>query len=173
MENLFYALLLAIHNLILVIFAGGMLSVWLLTRYRPEFDQKALQAGDHLLERSMIAHPEGYLRGLILLGLTGGGMPLVHYLYHGQIREQTLISGAAFGAKLLLVALLLGVLIAWMVKVERPLSQVYPKTLRDPGAGVVKDYFLLAAQRTTWCWWGWVLSVLVLLTTPFVTYFQR
>jgi hypothetical protein len=172
MEPWLYAILLAVHNIVLVIFSGGMFSVWLLNRQRPEYDQTALHPGDHLLEKSMISHPQGYLRGLIMLALTGGGMPLVHYLYHGHIKPQTALSWTAFGLKMLLVTALFFVLMNWLKQAELPLVKVYAEAKTAPTPENLKRYFELAARRTQWCGWGSLLALLTLLVTPLVTYFQ-
>jgi hypothetical protein len=172
MEPWLYAGLLAVHNIVVVILSGGMFSVWLLNRQRAEYDQTVLHPGDHLLEKSMLSHPQGYLRGLIMLALTGGGMPLVHYLYHGHIKPQTAVSWAAFGLKGVLVTLLFVVLMRWATQVERPIGAVYAQAQSAPAPENLARYFDLNAQRTRWCLWGWVLALAVLLVTPVMTYFQ-
>ncbi|MEW6517364.1 MAG: hypothetical protein AB1439_10735 [candidate division FCPU426 bacterium] len=172
MEPWLYAALLAVHNLVLVIFGGGMFSVWLLNRKRSDYDRTSLHPGDHLLEASMIAHPDGYLRGLIMLALTGGGMPLVHFLYHGHIKPQTAVSWSAFGFKGVLVTVLFVVLIRWLKQVELPLGRAYAEAKAAPTPANCQRYFELSARRTRWCLWGWVVALLVLLVTPLVTFFQ-
>jgi hypothetical protein len=173
MEQLLYALLLAVHNLALVATGGGLFILWLLVRYRLRLPQQGLDNLDHGIEKNVFAHPQGYLRAVILLTLTGGGLPLVHYLYHGDIQPQTLVSLSAFGLKGVWVFGLVVALIRWLKSVELPLAGVYAEASRNPSAVNLKAYFTLAAAREAYLKQGWLWAMLILLTTPFVTYFQK
>ncbi len=161
MENVWYALLLAVHNLAQVIMAGGLF--WLLLLQRQRQPAGPTNGGfEHVLATASLVNPMLYLNLLVLLAVSGGGLTFVHILYHGRIRAQTLVSFSAFMLKMILVGLLAWVLMLWRVRVAAPLA-------RDPASANLQG---LLAARDRYVAAATILSGGILLVTPFVTYFQ-
>jgi hypothetical protein len=164
---------LAVHNLVLVVLAGGLYVMWSLGQERLGYARDRLETCDNIYEKNILAHPQGYLRGLILLALTGGGLPLVHYIYHGTIKTQTLVSWTAIGFKGILVLLLFIILWQWAIVLDPLITKAHHAIEQNPKPENVRTYFALAAGRTHWLKAGWLVALMILLITPFITYFQK
>lgn len=159
-ENILYALLLALHNIVLVLVAGGCFAVWQASLKIERLESLGA------LERTTIVNPRTYIQGLIVLGLTGMGMPLIHMLYHGDIKPQTAVSMSAFIIKMILVCFLLVVTFRWAIDTNKQTSSSSNSSSNKKNI----DFF---TRRRGYAQWGWIIAVLILVITPFITFFQE
>lgn len=173
LENLIYAGLLAIHNIALVILSGGLFFMTLAWQERLKAGSDLFLEWDNALENKTLKAYQLFMRALIGVTVTGFAFPITHVIFHGKTKEMSLVATSAFGLKMILMVFLVSVLLVWGIKLVKPLKLAFEKAKKVEGtdAHTMLTFNELKKQRLSIIKIGFILTVLILIVSPFLTFF--
>src|SRR3989304_6009058 len=99
-EQVIHSLLLALHNIALVGGAGAPFYNRNLVLNRGQYGPKLHYELDKVVEDTLQGNAPYCIAFIITLFATGIGMPLNHYLFHGELRPLHAVAYAALALKL-------------------------------------------------------------------------
>ncbi len=167
-ENIIYCVLLALHNLALVLCVAGPFYMGRIVAARGRLGKGLKYPADSLMEDVITSQPMLCWLALIVLFATGFGFPAVHLLFQGHIKEMSTVAWVAFGVKHALVLGIVGILFYGTFIINPKLKEMFAKFKEGEPADPQgeKDFFALRGVRKKWCDRCLVLGVLVLLVSP-------
>ena len=167
MEDVTYMILLAAHNVAAVACVAGPFYMARIVRARSRYEKRVIHSMDRLMEDVITTQPPICWAALIALVATGFAFPAVHLLFHGTIKNLTVVGWTALGIKLMAV-LGMGTIIYWGTFVFNPkLKELFARFPADgpSDAGVQQEFFALRGRRKYWCDRCWNLGVVVLIAS--------
>ncbi len=168
MENAIYCALLALHNLALVMCVAGPFYMGRMVAARGKHGKKLFYRLDSVVEDVITSQPMLCWLAIIVLFATGFGFPVVHLLFHGQMKEVSTVAVVALGVKLVFVLGIVGILFYGTSVINPKLKVLFAKFKEGEPADpeTEKQFFALRGVRKKWCDRCLVLGVLVLLVSP-------
>ena len=152
-ESIIHGVLLALHNLALVGCAAAPFYNRNLVNVRAQYGPKLHYELDKVVEDTLQGNAPYCIAFIITLFVTGIGMPLNYYLFHGVIRQTHAVALAALILKLLCVfgmtALMLNIFISINPRLKVLFSQFQHG--KAPDASQEKEFFTLRAKRKRLC----------------------
>jgi hypothetical protein len=107
---------------------------------------------------------------MVTLILTGIGMPLNYYFFHGALKPMHIVANAAFGVKLLFIAgmifIMMKIFFGINPRLRNLFSQFNPTSSPDPVNE--KEFFGLRAKRKALCEICLKFAVVVLVASAFL-----
>ncbi len=167
-ENTIYCVLLALHNLALVVCVAGPFYLGRMVAARGRQPKELIYSLDSVVEDVISSQPMLCWLVVIVLFATGFGFPVVHLLFHGQLKEVGAVGWVAFGVKHVLVLGLVGILFYGTFVINPKIKELFAKFEEGEPADpeTEKQFFALRGVRKKWCDRCLVLGVLVLLISP-------
>ncbi len=168
MENVLYCVLLALHNLALVMCVAGPFYMGRMVAARGKHGKKLFHRLDSVVEDVITSQPMLCWLAIIVLFATGFGFPVVHILFHGQIKQVSTVGWVAFGVKHAFVLGIVGILFYGTFIINPKLRELFARFKEGEPADpeTEKQFFALRGVRKKWCDRCLVLGVLVLLVSP-------
>ncbi|MEW6201252.1 MAG: hypothetical protein AB1546_04705 [bacterium] len=173
MEQAINSILLGLHNLALVVCVGGPYYMSRIVRARARYEKKIIYTMDKLEEDVITTQPAICMLAIFVLYATGIGMPLVHLLIHGRLKEMTTIAMAAFWMKQLLVLGMVAIQFYGAFYINPKIKEIFARFREGetPNPKDEKEFFTIRAIRRKWCDRCLVLGILVLIISPFIRWF--
>ncbi len=172
MENVIYCVLLAFHNLAMVMCVAGPFYMGRIVAARKKHGKKLIYSLDSVVEDVITSQPMLCWLAIIVLFATGFGFTAVHVLLHGQIKEVSTLTMAAFGVKHVFVVGIVAILFYGTFVINPKLKELFAKFKEGepPDPETEKEFFALRGVRKKWCDRCLVLGVLVLLLSPILRF---
>jgi hypothetical protein len=169
-ESIVHGVLLALHNLALVGCAAAPLYNRKLVGFRAQYGPRLHYELDKVVEDTLQSNAPYCMAFLLVLFVTGSGMPLNHYLFHGELRSMHLVAMIAMALKLIAV---FGVAIWGMriffglnPKLRERFARFEPGTAPDPAQE--QEFFRFRARRKALCDTCFWFAVAVLVFSGFI-----
>lgn len=172
MENVIYCVLLAFHNLALVMCVAGPFYMGRIVAARKKHGKKLIYSLDSVVEDVITSQPMLCWLAIIVLFATGFGFTAVHILLHGQLKQVSTLVMAAFGVKHVFVIGIVAILFYGTFVINPKLKVLFAKFKEGEPADpeTEKEFFALRGVRKKWCDRCLVLGVLVLLLSPILRF---
>jgi hypothetical protein len=172
MEPLIHSLLLAFHNIALVGCAAAPFYNRALVLQRAQYGPRLSYKLDKVVEDTLQGNAPWCMTFMTLLWLTGIGMPLNHYLYHGALRDLSTVAEIAITAKLASIVAMMSIMFIIFFRINPILRQLFAGFAEDatPSPDDEKRFFALRARRKKLCEICLVFAVLVLVSSAFIGY---
>ncbi len=172
LENVIYIVLLALHNLALVMCVAGPFYMGRIVAARKKHGKKLIYSLDSVVEDVITSQPMLCWLAIIVLFATGFGFTAVYFLLHDQVKATSTAVIVAFGVKHVFVLGIVGILFYGTFVINPKLKELFAKFKEgepvDPETD--KKFFALRGVRKKWCDRCLVLGVLVLLLSPILRF---
>ncbi|MCK4943643.1 MAG: hypothetical protein KAS65_08695 [Candidatus Aminicenantes bacterium] len=167
MENFIYMILNAFHNVAIIGCVAGPFYMARIVKKRSKYEKKIIYEMDRLMEDVITTQPLICWASLITLVTTGFGFPLIYVLFHGELKEMSIIGIIALGIKLLAVAGITVILYVGTFYYNPKLKELFARFQpeQNPDPEIMKQFFAIRALRKYWCDWCWRFGVLVLIAS--------
>jgi len=165
MENLIYLILLVLHNIALVGCAAAPFYNLRLVTIRGQYGKKLYYQLDKVVEDTIQGLEPFCWMFIIILAITGFGFPITYYMFHGQLKETSLISSIAFILKHIFVISMVGIASYITFFINPKIKEIFQKFSSDviPDEQLVNQFFGLRAKRKKLCKFCFVFALLVLI----------
>ena len=165
MEKALYIILLAIHNVALVICMAGPFYMARIVKERSKYEKRIIYDKDRLMEDVITTQPPICWLALIILVFTGFGFPAVHLLFHGTVHELSAVGWTALLLKHFFVAGIAAILYVGTFIFNPRLKELFAQFNpgESPDSKIEQEFFALRARRKYWCDRCWQLGVGVLI----------
>ncbi len=172
LENVIYIVLLAVHNLALVMCVAGPFYMGRIVAARGKHGKKLFYRLDSVVEDVITSQPMLCWLAIIVLFATGFGFTAVHIPFHGQLEQVSTLAMVAFGVKHVFVIGIVGILFYGTFIINPKLKELFAKFKEGEPADpeTEKKFFALRGVRKKWCDRCLVLGVLVLLVSPILRF---
>lgn len=170
MENLIHSLLLALHNIALVGCAAAPFYNRNLVLNRAQFGAKLHYELDKVVEDTLQGNAPYCIAFITTLFITGFGMPLNHYFFHGAFREVSTIVATAGIIKLFFVFGMVYIMAIIFLKINPQLKKIFSGFSKGvlPDATIEANFFKLRKRRKELCEICLVFVILVLISSAFL-----
>ncbi|MFH1320105.1 MAG: hypothetical protein ABII90_05555 [Bacteroidota bacterium] len=170
MENLIHSVLLALHNIALVGCAAAPFYNRNLVKNRAQYGPKLSYKLDKVVEDTLQGNAPYCLVFIITLFITGMGMPLNHYLFHGAIKEMHTVATIALIVKLAFVFGMVTIMAIIFLEINPQLSKIFVGFSEDgqPNSGKEGFFFKLRARRKKLCEICLYFAIIVLVSSAFL-----
>lgn len=170
MENLIHSILLALHNIALVGCAAAPFYNKNLVLRRGQYGAKLSYKLDKVVEDTLQGNAPYCILFIITLFVTGMGMPLNHYLFHGAFRELTTVATVSIIVKLVFVFGMVAIMINIFFKINPELTKLFATFSETelPDNEREKMFFSLRARRKKLCEICLYFAILVLVSSAFM-----
>ena len=152
-ENVFYSILLALHNIALVGCAAAPFYNLSLSLERAQYGQKLYFELDKVVEDTKQKNAPHCMVFVAVLFLTGVGIPLNHYAFHGAFKELHIIGLIAAALKLFCVFGMIIIMGKIFFRINPKLKEIFSTFKPDekPDVNIEKEFFTLRARRKALC----------------------
>ncbi len=170
MEQIINGVLLALHNIALVGCAAAPFYNRNLVKNRGQFGPKLSYKLDKVVEDTIQGNAPYCIFFIIILFVTGIGMPLNHYQFHGAFRELHTVSIIALVVKLVFVFGMVIIMIIIFFKINPELNKMFAgfSDENKPDHVTEKGFFKLRARRKYLCEICLYFAVIVLISSAFI-----
>jgi hypothetical protein len=169
-EQTFHSLLLALHNIALVGCAAAPFYNRALVVKRGQYGPKLHYELDKVVEDTLQGNAPYCIAFIITLVLTGIGMPLNYFAFHGTSRPLHLVALTALVVKLSFVFGMVVIMLAIFYRINPRLrllwAQFSPGTA--PNVAQESEFFRLRARRKALCETCLKFAVVVLVASAFL-----
>ena len=170
MEQIYHAVLLALHNIALVGCAAAPFYNANLVKSRGQYGPKLSFKLDKVVEDTIQGNKPYCIFFIITLFITGMAIPLNYYLFHGEFREMHNVSLIALIAKLVFVFGMVAIMVIIFVKINPELSKMFAgfSNENEPDPKTEAGFFKLRARRKYLCEICLVFAIMVLVSSAFL-----
>jgi hypothetical protein len=170
MEQIIHSVLLALHNIALVGCAAAPFYNANLVKSRGQYGPKLWYKLDKVVEDTLQGNAPYCVFFIIILFITGMGMPLNHYLFQGAFRELYTVSTIALVVKLAFVfgmVIIMGII---FLKINPELNKKFAgfSDENKPESETEAGFFKLRARRKYLCEICLVFAIMVLISSAFL-----
>ena len=171
-ENVFYSILLALHNIALVGCAAAPFYNRSLVLQRGQYGQKLYFELDKVVEDTLQKNAPYCVVFIAVLFLTGVGMPLNHYAFHGAFKHLHTVGSIAIILKLSSVFGMVAIMGIIFLKINPRLREIFStfKQGEQPDVNFEKEFFTLRARRKALCETCLKFAVGVLIFSAFMRF---
>ena len=127
MEQIIHGVLLAMHNIALVGCAAAPFYNRNLVNNRGQYGPKLSYKLDKVVEDTLQGNAPYCVFFIIILFITGMGMPLNHYLFHGAFRELYTVPTIALVIKLVFVFGMIIIMSIIFLKINPELNKMFAR----------------------------------------------
>jgi len=169
-EQIVRALLLALHNIALVGCAAAPFYNRQLVVKRGQFGPKVDYTLDKVVEDTLQSNVPYCVAFIAVLWVTGIGMPVSRWLFHGSFREMHMVATVALSLKLLSVLGMMAIMSVIFLKLNPRLRELFATFSPDvdPDPEAEKEFFAKRARRKALCEICLKLAVGVLVLSAFL-----
>src|SRR3989304_8813677 len=125
MESLIHSVLLALHNIALGGCAAAPFYNRNLVKNRAQYGPKLSYKLDKVVEDTLQGNAPYCVFFIITLFITGMGMPLNYYLFHGAFREMHMVSTIALIVKLVFVFGMVAIMGIIFLRINPELTRMF------------------------------------------------
>lgn len=169
-EQVIHSILLALHNIALVGCAAAPFYNRALVLKRAQFGPKLNYALDKVVEDTLQGNAPYCITFMLTLIITGIGMPLNYYLFHGVLKPMPVVAHAAFAVKLLFIAGMIVIMMKIFFGINPRLRNLFGQF--NPSDKPVevneKEFFALRAKRKALCEICLKFAIVVLVASAFL-----
>ena len=169
-QDIIQSILLVFHNIALVGCAAAPFYNRNLVNARGQYGPKLSFKLDKVVEDTLQGNAPYCVVFIITLFVTGMGMPLNHYLFHGAFREMHTVSTISFIVKLVFVFGMVAIMGIIFLKINPELSKMFAgfsdKIKLDSVAE--SGFFKLRARRKFLCEICLAFAIMVLISSAFL-----
>ncbi len=171
-EQVIQSVLLALHNIALVGCAAAPFYNRALVVQRGQYGPKLSYQLDKVVEDTLQGNAPYCIAFMTTLWLTGIGMPLTHYAFHGAVREVHVVALVALVAKLVAIAGMMVIMGVIFFRLNPRLRVLFAGFAPDmaPPAEQEKEFFAKRARRKALCETCLKLAVVVLVASAFLRF---
>ncbi len=172
LENIFYSILLAFHNIALVGCAAAPFYNRRLVLERGQYGQKFYFELDKVVEDTLQKNAPYCMIFIAVLFLTGIGIPLNHYAFHGAFKQLHTVGLIAVILKLACVFGMVVIMGIIFLKINPRLKEIFStfKLGEQPDVNVEKEFFTLRARRKALCDTCLNFAIGVLIFSAFISF---
>ena len=172
MENLIHSSLLALHNIALVGCAAAPFYNRNLVLSRAQYGAKLHYELDKVVEDTLQGNAPYCIFFIITLFITGFGMPLNHYLFHGAFKEMSTVAVMAGSIKLLFVFGMVYIMAIIFLKINPELKKMFSGFSKGvlPDAAVEANFFKLRKRRKQLCEICLGFVIIILISSAFLSF---
>ncbi|MCC7069957.1 MAG: hypothetical protein IT383_01460 [Deltaproteobacteria bacterium] len=169
-EQVIQSLLLALHNIALVGCAAAPFYNRALVVQRGQYGPKLSYQLDKVVEDTLQGNAPYCITFMSTLWLTGMGMPLVHYAFHGALRELHVVAMVALVVKLTAIAGMMGIMFVIFFRLNPRLRELFTGFAPDapPNPDDEREFFAKRARRKALCETCLKLALVVLVASAFL-----
>ena len=169
-EQIIQSILLALHNIALVGCAAAPFYNRALVLKRAQYGPKLSYELDKVVEDTLQGNAPYCITFITVLFVTGIGMPLNHYAFHGGLKTSQAVPLVALSMKLLAVFGMVYIMLVIFFKINVRLRTLFagfsPGIAPDPEKE--KEFFTLRARRKALCETCLKFAVIVLVASAFL-----
>ncbi len=169
-ENIIHSILLVMHNIALVGCAAAPFYNRNLVNNRGQYGPKLFYELDKVVEDTLQGNAPYCILFIITLFVTGMGMPLNHYLFHGAFRVLSDVAVVSLILKLLFVFGMVVIMLIIFYKINPELNKMFAgfSNTDSPDPRVEADFFKLRGRRKYLCEICLVFAIFVLISSAFL-----
>jgi hypothetical protein len=169
-ENIIHSVLLMLHNIALVGCAAAPFYNRNLVNNRSQYGPKLFYELDKVVEDTLQGNAPYCIVFIIILFVTGIGMPLNHFLFHDSYKVLTNVAMVSLILKLVFVFGMVGIMGIIFLNINPRLTKMFSGFSSDnqPDAQKEADFFKLRARRKRLCEICLVFAILVLVFSAFI-----
>ncbi|MBI5525633.1 MAG: hypothetical protein HY897_04810 [Deltaproteobacteria bacterium] len=169
-EQVVHGILLAIHNIALVGCAAAPFYNRNLVSTRAQYGPKLHYELDKVVEETLQGNAPFCMVFIAALFVTGIGMPLNHYLFHGAFRELHTVAHVAIALKLLSVFAMMAIMWKIFFGLNPHLKELFAKFEpgKVPDPDLEKEFFGKRGRRKALCETCLKFAVGVLVFSAFI-----
>ncbi|MBI4929491.1 MAG: hypothetical protein HY841_01925 [Bacteroidetes bacterium] len=170
MEQLIHSLLLALHNIALVGCAAAPFYNRNLVNSRSQYGAKLFYELDKVVEDTLQGNAPYCIFFITTLFITGFGMPLNYYFFHGAFKEVSTIAMTAGLIKLVFVFGMLAIMIIIFYKINPEIKKMFSGFTKNvlPDVTIEANFFKLRKRRKKLCEICLVFAIIVLISSAFL-----
>ncbi|MBI4946284.1 MAG: hypothetical protein HY840_07780 [Bacteroidetes bacterium] len=170
MEQLIHSLLLALHNIALVGCAAAPFYNRNLVISRSQYGAKLLYELDKVVEDTLQGNAPYCIFFIATLFITGFGMPLNHYFFHGAFKEISTVAMIAGIIKLLFIFGMVVIMTIIFLKINPELKKIFSGFTKNvlPDATIEAKFFKLRKRRKYLCEICLVFVIIILVSSAFL-----
>src|SRR3972149_9277412 len=149
MENLIHYFLLALHNIALVGCAAAPFYNRNLVKSRSQYGPKLIYELDKVVEDTLQGNAPFCITFIIVLFVTGFGIPFNHYLFHGAFKELSSVATIALTIKLFSVFAMVFIMVVIFFKINPAINKIFFTFSKEknPEPQAVSRIFQLRTRR--------------------------
>jgi hypothetical protein len=169
-EQWIQAVLLALHNIALVGCAAAPFYNRALVLKRAQYGPKLHYELDKVVEDTLQGNAPYCIAFLATLLVTGVGMPLNHYLFHGELRAMDPVAVTALVVKLLAVGGMVWIMTVIFGGINPRITAIWNRFVpgTPPAEADEKAFFALRARRKALCEVCLKFAIVVLVASAFL-----
>jgi hypothetical protein len=169
-EQTIHSMLLALHNIALVGCAAAPFYNRALVLKRAQFGPKLNYALDKVVEDTLQGNAPYCITFMLTLIVTGIGMPLNYYLFHGALKPMHIVAHAALAVKLLFIVGMIFIMMKIFFGINPRLRNLFGQfnPTSSPDTVKEKEFFGLRAKRKTLCEICLFFAIVVLVASAFL-----
>ena len=169
-ENIIHSILLVMHNIALVGCAAAPFYNRNLVNNRSQYGPKLFYELDKVVEDTLQGNAPYCILFIITLFVTGMGMPLNHFLFHGAFK---VLSNVAIVSIILKLVFVLGMVVIMFIiffKINPELNKMFAgfTSNNSPDSQAEADFFKLRGRRKYLCEICLVFAIFVLIFSAFL-----
>ncbi len=169
-ENIIHSILLVMHNIALVGCAAAPFYNRNLVNNRSQYGPKLFYELDKVVEDTLQGNAPYCILFIITLFVTGMGMPLNHFLFHGAFK---VLSNVAIVSIILKLVFVLGMVVIMFIiffKINPELNKMFAgfTSNNSPNSQAEADFFKLRVRRKYLCEICLVFAIFVLIFSAFL-----
>ncbi|OGQ12847.1 MAG: hypothetical protein A2138_07790 [Deltaproteobacteria bacterium RBG_16_71_12] len=169
-EQVIHSLLLAAHNIALVGCAAAPFYNRQLVVKRGQYGPKLSYQLDKVVEDTLQGNAPFCIAFIATLWVTGIGMPLNHWVFHGELRHLHLVATVALVVKLTAVVGMMVIMFVIFSRLNPRLRTLFSGFSPDaaPNVDEEKEFFAKRARRKALCETCLKFAVVVLVASAFL-----
>ncbi len=171
-EQIVHSVLLALHNIALVGCAAAPFYNKQLVVRRGQYPAKLHYELDKVVEDTLQGNQPYCMAFVAILLLTGIGIPLNYYVFHGEPRALHTVAQVAFALKLIsfggMVAIMLKIFYGLNPRLRELLASFSPDSAPDPESET--EFFTKRARRKALCETCLKFAIAVLVCSAFLAF---
>jgi hypothetical protein len=174
MENILYTINLDIHILASILCVAGPFYQLLWVRRRGKLGHPLIYPFDRVMESVLSLQPKLCFGFIIILILTGFAFPLIHYGFHGKLRDVSNLSLTVFYAKTVLAFIGLAIVTHSVFILAPQIAKTFATFTPDkqPPDEVLNRFWALRAKRKMLCQFCFILALIIVIITPILRFYK-
>jgi hypothetical protein len=170
MEQIIHSILLAFHNIALVGCAAAPFYNRALVLKRGQYGQKLHYKLDKVIEDTLLGNAPYCISFIVILWLTGVGMPLSHYFITGHFKEVSTVAIVAMTVKISSILGMMAIMFIIFFRINPTLKELFSgfSEDREPEKEKAELFFKLRARRKYLCQICLYFALIVLVASAFI-----
>ena len=174
MENVLYSVNLAIHVLATIFCVAGPFYQLLWVRRRGKLGHPLIYPFDRVMESVLSLQPKLCFAFILVLIITGFNFPLIHYAFHGALREVSGLALTIFWAKVILALIGFSIVIHAVWILSPQIAKTFATFSHDkqPPDELLNRFWALRAKRKMLCQFCFFLALIIVVIAPILRFYK-